>query len=113
MSVRFERIEQATAVLRLDAGIPTTHYQEFLAVAEDLNLHIVELVHGAGAIFSGPGQVLQLREFKQASDDEMAQISAILQDWREQDKLPFPDHSAAEKEAFKASLNYPPQGSPG
>ena len=43
----------------------------------------------------------------------MAQISAILQDWREQDKLPFPDHSAAEKEAFKASLNYPPQGSPG
>ncbi|MEH6515771.1 MAG: mechanosensitive ion channel family protein [Halioglobus sp.] len=113
VSVRFERIEQATAVLRLDAGVPTTNYQEFLAVAEDLNLHIVELVHGAGAIFSGPGQVLQLREFKQASDEEMAKISAMLQDWREQDKLPFPDHSAADKEAFRASLDYPPQGSPG
>ena len=113
VSVRFERIEQATAVLRLDAGVPTTNYQEFLAVAEDLNLHIVELVHAAGAIFSGPGQVLQLREFKQASDEEMAKIGAMLQDWREQDKLPFPDHSAAEKEAFKASLDYPPQGSPG
>ncbi|MFT6957044.1 MAG: MscS family membrane protein [Halieaceae bacterium] len=113
VSVRFERIEQATAVLRLDAGVPTINYQEFLAVAEDLNLHIVELVHGAGAIFSGPGQVLQLREFKQASDEEMTKISAMLQDWREQDKLPFPDHSAAEKEAFKASLDYPPQGSPG
>ena len=113
VSVRFERIEQATAVLRLDAGVPTTNYQEFLAVAEDLNLHIVELVHAAGAIFSGPGQVLQLREFKQASDEEMAQISAMLQEWREQDKLPFPDHSAAEKDAFRASLDYPPKGSPG
>ena len=52
VSIRFESIEQATAVLRLDAGIATTNYQEFLAAAEDLNLHIVELVHETGAIFN-------------------------------------------------------------
>ena len=110
VSIRFESIEQATAVLRLDAGIATTNYQEFLAAAEDLNLHIVELVHETGAIFSGPGQVLQIREFKQASDEELAKIRATLDDWREQDRLPFPDHSAAEKQAFKGQLDYPTSG---
>ncbi len=112
VSIRFERIEQATAVLRLDAGIPTTVFQEYLAVAEDLNLRIVELVHGAGAIFSGPGQVLQLREFKQASEEELAKVDAMLNDWRDQDKLPFPDHSSEDKASFKSSLDYPPKGSP-
>ena len=111
VSIRFESIEQATAVLRLDAGIATTNYQEFLAAAEDLNLHIVELVHETGAIFSGPGQVLQIREFKQASDEELAKIRATLDDWREQDRLPFPDHSADEKQKFKGQLDYPTPGS--
>ena len=111
VSIRFESIEQATAVLRLDAGIATTNYQEFLAAAEDLNLHIVELVHETGAIFSGPGQVLQIREFKQASDEELAKIRATLDDWREQDRLPFPDHSADEKQKFKGQLDYPTSGS--
>ena len=75
------------------------------------NLHIVELVHETGAIFSGPGQVLQIREFKQASDEELAKIRATLDDWREQDRLPFPDHSADEKQKFKGQLDYPTPGS--
>ena len=111
VSIRFESIEQATAVLRLDAGISTTDYQEFLAVAEDLNLHIVEAVHAAGAIFSGPGQVLQIREFKQASEEELARMQATLAEWREHDRLPFPDFSAEEKAEFRATLEYPPRGS--
>ncbi|MEP1469969.1 MAG: mechanosensitive ion channel family protein [Halieaceae bacterium] len=111
VSIRFESIEQATAVLRLDAGIATRDYQEFLAVAEDLNLHVVELVHRNGAIFSGPGQVLQVREFKQASDEELARMRATLDEWREQDRLPFPDHSSTEKQNLKGQLDYPPAGS--
>ncbi len=110
VSIRFEKIEQATAVLRLDASVATTNYQEFLAVAEDLNLRIVELVHAAGAIFSGPGQVLQIREFKQASDEEMARMQATLNEWHDQDRLPFPDYSADEKAKFRGSLDYPPSG---
>lgn len=110
VSIRFESIEQATAVLRLDAGIATRDYQDFLAVAEDLNLHVVELVHNNGAIFSGPGQVLQVREFKQASDEELARMRATLDEWREQDRLPFPDHSSAEKQSLKGQLDYPPSG---
>jgi len=113
VSVRFEHIDAATARLRIDAGVPTKDFQEYLAVAEDLNLHIVELVHDTGAIFSGPGQVLQVREFYQAPESKMAEVEATLAEWREADKLPFPDYSADDKAAMENTLDYPPKGSPG
>jgi MscS family membrane protein len=59
ISVRFETIEDGTAWLRLDAGVDTTDYQEFLAVAETINLRLVEIAEDAGATFSGPGTLLQ------------------------------------------------------
>ena len=110
VSVRLEKVEQALAVLRLESGVKTRDYQEFMAVAEDLNLRIIELVHDAGAVFSGPGQVLQVREFKQATEEEMSRVQAILQEWREQDRQPFPDYSEEEIETFRDSLEFPPRG---
>ncbi len=58
VSVRFEDIEDGTAILRLDAGVATTDFQEFLAVAEALNLLVVECADSEGARFSGPGTLL-------------------------------------------------------
>jgi MscS family membrane protein len=49
ISVRFSRIDNGDAILRLDAGVRTTNYQEFLAVAEVLNLGIMESVQSVGA----------------------------------------------------------------
>lgn len=110
-SIRLEKIDAATAVIRIDAGIQTRDYQEFLAAAEDLNLRIIELVHSNGAIFSGPGQVLQVRDFYQASDDTMAEVNAKLDGWTEESKLPFPDLSDEEKARLQGSISYPPKGS--
>ena len=111
VSIRLENIEAATAVLRVDAGVMTTDFQEYLAVAEDLNLRIIELVHGNGAIFSGPGQVLQLRDFYQASGETLAEVDAKLAQWSDQSQLPFPDVSSEHKAQIKDSLEYPPKGS--
>ena len=113
VSVRFETIEDANAILRLDAGVNTTDYQAFLAVAEDLNLRVVETVQGAGAIFSGPGQLLQLRELESGSAEQLALIENALQEWRAEDRLPFPDYGADDIAALKNTLDYPPQGSAG
>ena len=107
VSIRLADIEAATAVVRLDAGILTRDYQEYLAVAEDLNLRIIEIVHQNGAIFSGPGQVLQLRDFQQAGDDKLEEVQAKLEVWRQGDGLPFPDLSDEEKHRLKSSLEYP------
>ena len=55
--IRFEDIQDGNAILRLDAGIDTVNYQEFLAVAEQLNLHILEIANQIGARFSGPARL--------------------------------------------------------
>ena len=112
ISVRLVDIEAATAVFRVDAGIMTTDYQTFLAIAEDLNLRIIETVHENGAIFSGPGQVLQVRDFHKASEETMSEVAAKLDGWRNSQQLPFPDVSEDRKAEIEGSLIYPPAGSP-
>jgi MscS family membrane protein len=112
VSVRFEDIQDANAILRLDAGVDTTDFQTFLGVAEDLNLRVVETVLDTGAIFSGPGQLVQFSEMKSASAEQLVQIEATLRQWREQDRLPFPNFGADDITAFKDTLDYPPKGSP-
>ena len=107
VSIRLADIEAATAVISLDGGIMTRDYQEYLAVAEDLNLRIIEIVHQNGAIFSGPGQVLQIRDFQQAGAEKLQEVEAKLEVWRQGDGLPFPDLSDQEKQQLKGSLEYP------
>jgi MscS family membrane protein len=62
ISVRFEKIQEGSAILRLDAGVATTNFQEFLAVAEELNLGIVDIGQQAGATFAGPGRLVQMAD---------------------------------------------------
>lgn len=59
LSVRFEDIADANAILRLDAGVGTTDYQAFLAVVEELNLGMLDIVEQAGARFTGPAHLHQ------------------------------------------------------
>ncbi|TFG51596.1 MAG: mechanosensitive ion channel [Gemmatimonadales bacterium] len=110
VSIRFEDIQDANAILRLDAGINTTDFQVFLAVAEDLNLRVVETALDTGAIFSGPGQFVQFSELKPTGAEQLVQIKATLQQWRDQDRLPFPDFDAEELTSLKNTLDYPPKG---
>jgi MscS family membrane protein len=67
ISIYFSRIDDGNAILRMDASVRTTNYQEFLAVAEALNLGIVDAVESAGAKFSGPTQALQFDEGMKAA----------------------------------------------
>lgn len=55
ISIRFTRIDNGDAILRLDAGVRSTDYQEFLAVAEVLNFGIIEAVESVGARFTALG----------------------------------------------------------
>ncbi|MBN7797918.1 mechanosensitive ion channel family protein [Parahaliea mediterranea] len=67
LSLRFARIEDATAVLRIDAGIATTDFQEFLAVAEELNLQIVDCIEASDSRFTGPGQMMQVAQIEESA----------------------------------------------
>jgi len=112
VSIRFEDIQDGNAILRLDAGVDTRDFQAFLAVAEDLNLRVVETALGMGAVFSGPGQLVQLSDPQSLSTEQRATIEATLQQWRDEDRLPFPNYGSDDIAALKGTLDYPPKGSP-
>ena len=48
-------------------------------------------------MFSGPGQSLQVREFQQASDEQMDAVEQQLRDWHDQAQSPLPDYTPEEK----------------
>ena len=109
VSIRLEKIVAANAIIRVDAGIRTTEFQRYLAVAEDLNLRTVELVHNAGAVFSGPGQVLQIRDFYEASADTLRAVESQLESWSESDSAPFPDFTPGEKSELRGAIELSPR----
>lgn len=67
VSLRLERIEDASAILRLDAGIATTNFFEYLEIAEGLNLQLIEHIETSGSRFTGPGQMLQVAQIVESS----------------------------------------------
>ncbi len=109
VSIRLQKIVAANAIIRIDSHILTTDYQYYLAVAEDLNLRIVQLVHEAGAVFSGPGQVLQIREFYKAPEDTLASVEAQIGRWRGDGNAPFPDYTESEKAGLRGAIRLPPR----
>ena len=113
ISVRFEKIDDATAIIRIDAGIKTKDYQTYLAISEDINLRLIEIIHGAGAVFSGPGQNMLLREAQPEDAARLAAIDQKVDAWRTEDKLPFPNLSAQQIAELRSTLDYPPKGSAG
>jgi MscS family membrane protein len=62
VSIRLEEIADNTAQIRIDAGVRTTDYQQFLEVAEALNLSLIDIVTGVGARFSGPTQNVTIQQ---------------------------------------------------
>ncbi|MCX2979713.1 mechanosensitive ion channel [Halieaceae bacterium IMCC14734] len=76
ISIRLDEIIDNTVHIRVDAGIATQDYQEFLKVAEQLNLAIIGLVATSNIRFSGPGQLLHLTH---AGDDDKDPVEKVMQ----------------------------------
>ncbi|MCB1678813.1 MAG: mechanosensitive ion channel family protein [Halioglobus sp.] len=112
VSIRFTDIQDDNAILRVDAGVDTTDFRDFLAVAEDLNLRVVETVQEAGGVFTGPSQLVQLHQSGRESEEHAARREQAFGEWRAQERLPFPDYSDAEMAQLKGTLDYPAGNTP-
>lgn len=107
VSVRLDDIDETAARVRLDAGIRTTDFQEYLAAAEDINLRFIQIVKDAGAALSGEGQLRILRQEADDTGDQNQYVKDMLALWREQDRTPFPDFSDQQIGAMHNSIDYP------
>ncbi len=111
VSVRLSDITEQAFMLRLDSRVNTSDFQQFLAVAEDINLRIVDLVHAAGTNFAYPSQTIMLEEPSRLDADQRERVEQLVARWRDEDRYPFPQWSDEHVRAIENTLDFPPRGS--
>lgn len=109
--VRFVGYGDSSLEVELFALIETRDWNEFLAIQEDLNLRIKDVVKRCGTEFAFPSQTIYVeqsegldRGLARAAEEEVAR-------WRTENRLPFPDHDAGTRSELSGTLDYPPKGS--
>jgi MscS family membrane protein len=107
---RLIAFDSNTISLEIFSYILTRDWNEFLAIREDLLLRIMDLVAGAGTGFGLPPALSVGRE-PGIDKEKAANAAHQVQKWRESNRLPFPDHAAADISEISNSLPYPPPGS--
>jgi len=110
--IRFEEFGPSSLNLQIFAYIDVTDFGEYLEVAEDLNLRIMDLLEKAGAAFALPSQTLYMERGK-GSDEQVVQAAeAQVQEWRARQSLYLPNFPQEKIEELLGTVDYPPLGSP-
>ena len=85
--------------------------RSFRAISEDLLLRILDIVNESGTGFAFPSQVNYLSRDAGLDADQRAAREQEVEQWRQRDKLPFPEFEDEQEEALRGTLDYPPRGS--
>jgi MscS family membrane protein len=90
--------------------VPTTSFDELLAVREDLLLRIVELLQGAGTGLALPAQIQFDSKTYGVDPERRQQAERRVAAAREAGKLTLPDLPPEEAAALAGTLDWPPLG---
>ena len=110
--VRFSEFGDSAYILAVFAFVQSADWHEFLAVKEDLNLRIAEIVRDSGTSFAFPSQTLYMTRDPGVDLARGAQAEAEVRQWREEKRLPFPEYDFAEQAEMAGTMPFPPEGSP-
>ena len=109
--VRFVGYGSSSLDVEVFAYVATRDRNEFFAIQEDVILRIKDIVEDAGCGFAFPSQTLYLTQ-SEDPDPELAKVAeAEVASWRDENRLPFPDHDADVRSELADTLDYPPKGS--
>ena len=110
--VRFSEFGDSAYILELFAYVRAADWNEFMAVKEDLNFKIAEIVRECGTGFAFPSQTLYLAKDRGIDQQRGLATEAEVARWREERRLPFPDYDFAERAEMEDTLPFPPPESP-
>ncbi len=89
----------------------TREYNEYLAIAEDLNFRIMDIIAKSGTGFAFPSQTAYMARDTGLDAERARAIEDEVQAWRDEDALPFPWPDADRVQALDGTLDFPPEGS--
>jgi len=110
--IRFVGFGASSLDLEVFAYVDTTDFADYLEVAEDLNLRIMDIVSAAGSGFAFPSQTLYVEKGEGLDAERASAAESEVARWRADRQLYLPGFPPAEIERVRASLSYPPEGSP-
>ena len=109
--VRFTSFGLDSLNIDIFAYILRTVYSEYLEVAEDLNLRIMDIISQAGTELALPVQNVWF-EKSQTTDKQLKDTAEKqVQQWRKSRELCLPQFPPEKIEELGNSLDYPPEGS--
>jgi len=111
LQIRFEKVEHSGFKLRVIAYTLTTEFSEYLRIAEDLNLRLLTLFDELSIHLSQERSRVAVIQQGQPDVNTRDSASALVQQWRDEESLPFPDYDDSQRDELRGSLDYPPAGS--
>jgi MscS family membrane protein len=109
--IRFASFDNSGLSLEIFSYVLTRDFAEFTAIREDLLLRIMDIVEKSGTGFAFPSRTVYFSRDAGLDPEKAAAADQQVQQWRDQNKLPFPDFAPADKSAFRGSIVYPPPDS--
>jgi MscS family membrane protein len=110
--IRFVSFGAYSLDLDIFAYVKTTDYGEYLEVAEDLNLRIMEIVAEAGSSFAFPSQTTYIENGAGLNEARAREAESQVDQWRQRKELYLPGFPQTKIHELKDTLDYPPNGSP-
>jgi MscS family membrane protein len=105
--IRFIGYDHGSLNLEVFCYAITRDGTEFLAIQEDLLLRIMDIVEASGTTFAFPSRILYLGRDSGLDKEKTAAVSHEVQQWRANNRLPFPDYAPSDISEFSNSLPYP------
>ena len=106
-NIRFAGFDSSSLRIEITAYVLTRDSNEFIAVREDLLLRIMDIVEKSGSGFAFSSQTLYLSRDPGLDKERTAVAERQVQQWRDENKLPFPDYAPEDKAALRGSIEYP------
>ena len=92
VSIRFDEVSDDAINLRVDAQIKTADFQDYLAIAEDLNLQILDTLGSSGTWFAMPTRTVKTESAEDQDHVRAEEIRKLVSEWKQEDRLMFTDY---------------------
>jgi len=110
--IRFVEFGSYSLDLDIFAYIKVTDTGEYLEIAEDLNLRMMEVVTRAGTDLAVPAILEYGIEAEGIDEQRVRDVESEVQAWRETNSLYLPNFPDEKIDDLADSLEYPPTGAP-
>ncbi|HSF14015.1 MAG TPA: hypothetical protein VLK65_00520 [Vicinamibacteria bacterium] len=111
--VRFIGYGDSSLDLEVFAYVRTTDWSDYLEVAEDLNLRILDIIVQAGTALAYPTRTVSLERGNQPTPEAAKRAEAKVNEWRDRNQLYLPRFPDEKISQLRGTVPYPPEGSVG